>query len=519
MILKSAIRRYLNAPRDDHSWIKHVPRKELWAAINDLDPKPRISKRAFTHQLACFLLGVAHPEFSFWIDMGGGKSYLVLALLQYWWKLGRLRRGVIFVTSDKAFPTWQAQLDRWKIKVPYCFLEGSSEDKWRTLSEFADGLIFVTWPGSVSMCVKKVKKRRKMRWRLHNPLVRQFAKRLDAVVMDESTRAGHDSLTSRFIRRLRRKSTICYALAGRPFGRDPELLWRQQFLVDRGVTLGATLGLFRAAFYTAEKNPWSTSEYGMKYTFKKRMKKHLRRMLRHRSIVYGEGETVDLPKIVSVVETVRFPAQADAYYEKAVKAIIAAKGNLRETKNAFMQMRQLSSGFMGFANDETGERIKIAFEENPKFDLLLDLLEQVPDDRKAVVFYEFTYSGRKIVEAIKKQYRPIWLWSGTKDYKADFHRFLNDRRCRVAVINNRVGAYSLDGLQQVANYDFFYESPVSAIDREQAERRLRRPGQKHRVYQYDLCVEGSMDLKILAFHREAEDLMQAVMRDPKKLVK
>jgi SNF2 family DNA or RNA helicase len=86
------------------------------------------------------------------------------------------------------------------------------------------------------------------------------------------------------------------------------------------------------------------------------------------------------------------------------------------------------------------------------------------------------------------------------------------------VINNKVGAYSLDGLQEVANYTMFYESPVSPIDREQAERRLRREGQKRRVFQYDLVTRGTVDEKILTFHAEGEELFKALVRNPKSIL-
>jgi hypothetical protein len=95
-------------------------------------------------------------------------------------------------------------------------------------------------------------------------------------------------------------------------------------------------------------------------------------------------------------------------------------------------------------------------------------------------------------------------------------RFLSEPKCHPAVINHKIGAYSLDGLQHVSNYTIFYESPVSPIDREQAEHRLVRDGQERRVFQYDLIVRGSVDARILAFHAEGEDMFNALLRDPER---
>ena len=188
-------------------------------------------------------------------------------------------------------------------------------------------------------------------------------------------------------------------------------------------------------------------------------------------------------------------------------------------KNAFIRRRQVSSGFVGVVDDETGEKAEIEFVENPKLDWTLELAESIPEGHKIVIFYEFTWSGRKLTEALTKLgLNPIWLWSGTKNSREELNRFETDPSCEAAVINHRVGAYSLDGLQKVANYTVFYESPVSVIDREQAERRLRRDGQLRKVFQYDPVVRGSVDRKILEFHKEGEELMTALLRDPEKVL-
>ena len=516
MIPSGAIDKYLGRKLDDHLWVKKLNHKQLDTALKELTPAPRLYPALRLHQKASILLGIAYPQFAFWLDMGSGKTLITLELLQFWYETDVIKRALVFVTSDKAFPTWENQVKHFEIKIPYTTLEGSSEEKWKQLNACGDGLIFVTYPGAVAMCSKRVGGKTKGKFQLDPTLIRRFTKDVGALVMDESTKAGHHtSLTHKLCGRIRSKVNICYALAGRPFGRDPTLLWAQQYLVDRGATLGETLGLFRAAFFHEKENRWSGFP---EYTFNQSMRPELSRLLQHRSITYSAEECIDLPKHQVLVEEVHLPEEAEAYYKRVKDQVIQAKGNLREMKNAFVRMRQLSSGFMGFKDDETGDRAEIEFADNPKLERLLELIESLPDRRKAVVFYEFTWSGRKIAEKVKALgLKPIWLWSGTKDSRSELRRFTEEDDCTVAVINNRVGAYSLDGLQ-VANYCFFYESPVSVIDREQAERRIRRQGQTRKVFQYDLVVSGTMDKKILAFHREGEDLFNALLKDPSKLL-
>jgi SNF2 family DNA or RNA helicase len=88
----------------------------------------------------------------------------------------------------------------------------------------------------------------------------------------------------------------------------------------------------------------------------------------------------------------------------------------------------------------------------------------------------------------------------------------------IAVIQNQVGAYSIDSLQHSANYLFFAESPIDVISREQAERRLVRQGQKHKVFIYDLIVSGTVDQKILDYHSEGFNLFEELMRNPSKVL-
>lgn len=839
MIPSDAVDEYLSRELDSHLWMKELSERDVDAALARLSPRPWIwpgdaqnPGGTRLHQKVSVLLGIAHPGFGFWIDMGGGKTLVALTLLRYWWDMGALRRALIFVTSDKAFLTWEKQIRRFGVGIPYMALEGSSEQKWRALDEFGEGLVLLTRPGAVAMVSDKVVVRQKGKkprphLRLTDKKVAALARWAGGIVWDEcfpagtlvstpsgdrvieslepgdvvcgsfgprrvrrllaknssamvrlvlsdgselkctpnhpfftevgwvcagnavgrslfdkeslrrlwgsagsfpekvlqftllselaeakrpqcgdsgedksddegsstpsgmaeehrrctagstssvgsgpytveqgrsdaggvaqeavedleghgpwhppaftgrewstlvaatadaarcirlavetrafhfigeeaaqlsnalqsglgersredrdrgrreraplsapagfgreegfeaalprvesvedieldgpvpvyslevegcphffaggvlvhnSTREGNQgSLQWKLADRLRRHAHCRYALAGRPFGRDPTMLFPQYKLIDGGETLGETLGLFRAVFCSESENRWDPRGRAKDYVFRNEMRGELSRMVQHRSITYTADECIDLPAVVPIVEEVSFPTEAQSYYDRVVKDLIRAKGNYRAAKNVFLRMRQVSSGFVGVHDDETGARAEIEFSENPKLERLLDLLVDLPDMAKAVVFYEFTWSGRKISGALREAGdQPAWLWAGTKDPRAELRRFLGDPRCRTAIVQNRVGAYSLDGLQDVAWYTFFYESPVSPIDREQAERRLERDGQRHRVCRYDLVVRGSADQKILDFHAEGDDLMEAVVRDPARLVR
>lgn len=521
MIPSKATKQYLERVLDDHRRYKRMSKKKLKRLIHKRAPGIYMHPDTNHHQFVMIYLGLKYPGFNFWASMGTGKTLVALTLLQYWWDSGCYERAVVCVLSDKAYDTWIRQRKQYGFTMPWRTLDGGTTlDKWEQIERFGNGVLMVAYPSLMHIVAKRGAKKRKGKplknaMLIDKKLLRKFTKGLDMVVWDEITKASNrSSLVFRIANQLSRSAQIRYGLAGRPIGRDVTKIWAQQFLVDRGKTFGPTLGMFRAAFFNSEKNRFAKSERVQTHTFNKALMPKLVDMLQHRSITYTEEECIDVPKFRSIIERVRLPYEASEYYKRCKDEIIAARGNMLETKNVFMRMRQISSGFMGFSDEDTGDRAQIELVENPKLERLLELVEEIPEDRQAIIFYEFTWSGRKITQALKeKDISHVWIWSGTKNPRGDLRTFTAGKR-QIAVINNRIGSYSLDGLQ-CANYVFFYESPVSVIDRVQAERRVRRQGQKRIVWQYDLVVKGTMDQRILDFHAEGESIMKALKGNPK----
>lgn len=515
-IPKFAIQEFLSEPRDDHDWMKELSDRELDDAIHDLNPRPWMPERFDKHQKVGFLLGLAYPQFSFFYDMGTGKTLLTLTLLRYLFDLGRINKALVTALNDEAIDGWLQQIEQWKVGLSATPLfTGSSDSKWASLAESERGLILIGYPGFRNMVSAKEGKKRGD----GNELKKVPAKLLRLVdgvkasVWDESTELGNtDSLTFSVARAIVRHTPWRYALAGQPFGKDPTMLWAQQFLIDGGASLGPTKGLFREAFFSKRKRRFG-GPYSYDYAFRHDMAEDLRRMRRHRSIAYDESECGTLPDLMRNEIKVSFPSDAKAYYAEQLKRLRGARGDYREMQNAFIKMRQISSGFLGARDDETGEKIELEFDTNPKRARLMDLALQVPAGRKFIVFYEFTHSGRRIVEALKGLgFNPVWIWSGTEDTRGDISAFKSDSMdVDCAVLNWRVGAFSLN--LQRANYEFVFETPVGLIQRRQMIKRIWRKGQGWLCHLYDFITEGTYDQRILQAHKDGVDFFEAVMRD------
>jgi SNF2 family DNA or RNA helicase len=286
-------------------------------------------------------------------------------------------------------------------------------------------------------------------------------------------------------------------------------LWAQFYLIDLGETLGRTISMFRDAFFNCKINYWG----GYEYTLKNNMEDKLYERIKNKSIRYSEDEVNDLPDKVYINKYVIMPDEAFGYYDKAREGMIEAlkgKKDYHTLQNNFIKFRQITSGFMRFKEEETNDKFDVEFKDNPKLDMLEELLLDVPSTSKVVIFNEFQKSGDMICARLKKlKIKHSRLYGGTKDKEKARDKFLNDKKCKVFVVNSQSGGVGLN--LQIANYCVSYESPVSPIVRKQAEKRCHRDGSERTVFFYDIVMRDSVDEKILEYLEEGKDLFEAIV--------
>ena len=319
--------------------------------------------------------------------------------------------------------------------------------------------------------------------------------------------ASASSLTYRMCRAISAQCEWAFGLTGTPFGKDVAALWPQYYFIDFGETLGPTLEFFKSVFFTQGLNYWG----GVEFTFKKKLKPDLHRMIKNRSIHYAIDELQDMPQKIYITKNLPPPPDSEGYCKAALKEINEAvkskgQGAYRVVENSYLKLRQLSSGFMTLHGDDS-DKIQIKFDGNPKLEALIDLIESMPASFKAVVFHHFIYTNQLISDRLKELKIPhARVWGGARDPIGQLQLFKSDPSVRVLVINVRSGFESLTS--QFANYLVFFEQPDNPIDRQQAERRVWRPGQEKRVLIYDLLCRQTKDSALHASNRAGENLLR-----------
>lgn len=506
------INNFLSQNVDSWDWIKSVSKEDLIKQIHEIGGN-NFKTPPFTHQLACFLIGINKGSFLYFAFPGSGKSKLVLDVLNYLSYNKKITRTLVLVPYTITIESWKDQIKEHS-NFTYLPLLGSSKDRWK-LSESAKNydMTGISYPGLTAMIPSSVLKRgNRKEIILDYKVLDDFASNFDSIVYDEiHLGKGYKTIIFSICKYLSSKYKYKYGLTGTPTSRNLEDLWTQFYLIDGGETLGKTISFYRQAFFEQKLNYFG----GYEYKIDKKKKSLLFERLKNSSITYKNTEVFDLPEKVCIKKYFTLSRQQRDFYKKALEGVIEAKGDITLLDGIFVKLRQITSGFIKFVSNE-GEDVQIIFDENPKLDALLELLNEIGDE-KLVVFNEYTLTGDIICDKLKQQkigYER--LYGKTENKYETMQKFLNEKNCRVYIVNSQSGAMSLN--LQKAHYQVYFESPVSPIIREQADCRLYRIGQKNRTFIYDFVMKGTIDERILGFIKEGKDIYKELFKNPKILL-
>jgi SNF2 family DNA or RNA helicase len=514
LINKKSVEAFLKRKLENHTWLKSEPPANIRANLaEDFALVPGL-KNLWNHQLVGYLLTTTLKRFMLHIEMGGGKTSTVLFSILYRKMKGEKPQAIIFVPYVTAVDTW---IEECKLRTPLLKLValiGTTTENLRRLEE-RDGDVFVIcYASAVAMLSEK---HPKGGWLIDPKRTRKVFKGFDTFVADEIHRCSSvTSLTYRMCRTISEGCTYGIGLSGTPFGKDIEDIWSQFYLIDFGDTLGATKGLFQEAFFTKKQNFFTKFD---EYKFDKAKLPLLNKFIKHSSIHYAASEMNDLPPQRYIKRQLALPTAMAGYVSNAAASFIeaineAANGPYGAIEASYLQLRQLASGFMTV--DGETDKIKVAFDTNPKLDLLEEYLDAMPLDSKMVVFHHFVYTNSLISGRLTKlKIKHARIWSGQKNIIGELKRFRDDANCKVLVLNDQSGSSSLN--LQHANYCFWFEQPDSPINRQQGEARVWRSGQTKPVTYIDPFMEGTVDERIYYSNKSGKKLLDELLKGKEKL--
>lgn len=506
LISKAARQDFVNRHFNSYLWMKKLTEKEIRAELAHLKVRPIFKTQPWLHQLVCWYIGMCEPRFLFLLDMGAGKSKILMDLMTQYQREKKMSRALVAVPRLINIGSWEEDIERHSNLEPILCGMPTIEEKWDTLMTGDGDLALIDYQG---LCLAVCDKGKKGGGLIRNDKkVKMLRKRFDFIGIDEIHKLkNHESLWYSVMWQIAKEARFCYGTTGTLFGKDPEDLWSQFKLVDRGETFGENLGLFRSTFYDSKPDPWK----GKVLTFDRKKAPLLNEMIQNRSIRYNDREFSDVPPAIFVTRNLHFGEEQRQHYLQALEGLINAGGKLSDLEAPWIRMRQITSGYLQW-KDEHGPHT-IRFKENPKLEALEAIIDEAGGS-KVVISHEYTETGHIITEMLAARgIKFVWLYGGSKDPIALRKQFIDDPETQVFVMNSAAGGTGVDGLQRVCRYMVLYESPPDPITRKQLVKRIDRPGQKSRAKFFDLVVRGSVDSGILEDVAEGINLHQSVL-DP-----
>ena len=261
-------------------------------------------------------------------------------------------------------------------------------------------------------------------------------------------------------------------------------------------------------------------------------KKIVQKIVGNLSVAFTKEECLDLPPIIRHKIYCKMGRNQEKLYKQMKKDLVAEIEDMCnkcdkngccdrscETEivanNALVlsqKLRQISCGF--YINtrvtvDESGRQKKdsniITLDENPKLSLLIQTLSNMPSDKKVIIWTNYTHAVEIIADRVEKAFgKGSYLTCyGTQDA---FDQIKNFEKGNAMYMISNPSKMGVGHNIQFSHYQIFFSSSHSFVERDQAESRQHRKGQKYSVTITDLVVEDSIDELILKALMIKQDL-------------
>ena len=443
----------------------------------------------FNHQKTAINLGLKNRAFAYFMEMGTGKTKVILDLIGYHLpKTRELHRPSLVICPVSVMWNWkrQAGIHRPELKVQV--LDGGLDDKMSLLATDAD--IFVINYESV--------------WRILDVLSKI---RWGFMVLDESTRIKNRATKqAKAIIKLGAIASRRYILTGTPSPNTPLELFNQIKFLDPNV-FGDNWYFFRDRYCIM-------GGYGGYQVLGFRNLDELSRKIGSISYRVLKSECLDLPD--KIYKQYRLPMeenQAKTYKELSEDLVTEVSGTEIRTEVVLAKLtklRQIASGFV-YLPDGTPHLF-----ENNKLAKLKEIVDEYYKNHKIVIWVSF----REEMEIIRNAFNYIryeWLDGSVPVSKRQgkITSFQEDSDVRLFIANQRSGGIGID--LYAGDYCIFYSNDYSPEVRLQAEDRLHRIGQRNHVTYIDLISRGSIDSTIFRMLAKKQDVSAQIMTGRKNI--
>jgi SNF2 family DNA or RNA helicase len=284
-------------------------------------------------------------------------------------------------------------------------------------------------------------------------------------------------------------------------------IFQQYKILDGGETFGEKFFVFRTVYFEDENAAWSHRDnHFPKFVPKKFTHEKMKRLIASKAVQAKKEDCIDLPPLVyKTIEVELSPEQKRVYKEMKEEFVTFIRDGKDQPRAVLaelamhkaLRLQQIVSGFVRVEKTMTDPEKDIRLKENPRLEILQDLLTDIVPAEKVIVWCCFRENYKMITEMLEKE---MWNYAmvvgGMSDTQAEIERFQTDPSCRVLIANQQAGGAGLN-LQQASTAIYYSKSFSLEHDIQSLARCYRKGSDIHqKVTRIDMVAPDTIDILV-----------------------
>lgn len=448
-----------------------------------------VKTKPYKHQDEAFQIGVAADQTALLMEQGTGKTLSAIAVAGHRYQAGQIRK-LLVVAPLSVISVWEdefrkhAQFDHQLVSIAST-KENKRKEKLDSLRG-VDGLqVLVINYEATWRCIDLLTK-----WQP------------DMVVADESQKIKNGrAKQSKAVHKLGDQASYKLVLTGTPITQGPLDVWSQYRFLNPDI-FGRRYLSFRDRYATM-------GGYGGYQVVGYRNLEELAKKAHSIAYRVTKAEALDLPDTIDQEIRVTLAPETRKLYQQMEEEFLVQFSDTEIAKapiilTQLLRLQQITGGFLPVENGQVKEF------DSAKLDALKELLQDLPENKKVVIFARFLSEIKAIKKVSEELGRnPEELTGSTGNRGWHIRRFQEMLSVKDIVVQTQTGGLGIT--LTAADTAVFYSTTFSYADYDQAKARFHRINQKNTVTYIHILAGGTIDEQVLEILKTKGDMATEIV--------
>ena len=465
--------------------------------------------KPFDHQVDALDYGWSKPEFGLFMEMGTGKSKVLLDNMAMLYLDGQIKFALV-IAPKGVYRNWVAKEipEHMSDDIPHRVIRWVSgpnkkqKEEMRSVQDTFEGLtIFVMNVEAYST----IKGQKAGQW-----MARMLGYQGMIAVDESTTIKNHKAKRTKALMKIAAGFKYKRLLTGSPITKSPMDIYSQCEFLRPGLLGFESYYAFQGRYAVVQRRKMGAAAFQQIVGF--RNLDELTKRIDMFSFRVLKKDCLDLPEKIYTARYVGMtPQQFDMYEQIRRHAMVLLdSGEMSTAPAVITQMLRLQQIMSGHLKTDDGDML---YFPSKRMDALEEIINE--HDGKAIIWSRFRYDIQQITETLNKKFGQGCAVSYYGDTSDDDRanavlNFQNPNHpLKFFVGNPATAGYGLTLTE--ANLVVYYANDFNLETRIQSEDRAHRIGQKNNVTYIDLICEGSIDERIVKALRAKIDIGAKVL--------